>query len=229
MMNQIQEDESNLDELKKQIESAKHHTKGEIKKVENNVRRIKLALSNMEDKEKYLMQEMNIQSENEKKLITNSTGPNNINSSFLDEEIYEKIIALYAKCMDSPPDLSRDVTDFLNTIELQLLKVIKANDGLAAKYKNTYDAKFKEVEKSRKKKRKDEDKIRKNQEDQIKNNANMRKMNQRNSSIVFKGKPPVFRAMKKKLPKKTNKSKESQADFFFNRYVGKFTPQKAED
>ena len=50
---------------------------------------------------------------------------------------------------------------------------------------------------------------------------NLRKMDAHRNAVVFKGKPLVFRAKKKRLVKKnTNKVKPSQADLEYARYVG---------
>lgn len=50
---------------------------------------------------------------------------------------------------------------------------------------------------------------------------NLKKMENRKNAVVFKGKPLVFKAKKKRLVKKnTSNIKQSQADIDFVRYIG---------
>ena len=64
------------------------------------------------------------------------------------------------------------------------------------------------------------------EEREIKIQKNMIKMSKRNNAIIFKGRPPTFKAKKKRLVKKITKAKQSQADIDFIRYIGKLTPSK---
>lgn len=171
------------------------------------------------------MQEMNIKSDKEHKFDVQAVH-SNTNFSIINEDILDKISMVYLKWKGYAPDPTRWTVDVLKSIEIQLIKDIKLNDDLALKYKDAYDAKFKSVEKDRKKKRNDNAQSKMLEEREIKIQKNMIKMSKRNNAIIFKGRPPTFKAKKKRLVKKITKAKQSQADIDFIRYIGKLTPSK---
>lgn len=120
------------------------------------------------------------------------------------------------------PDPSRTIEEILKTIEIAINNQILINNKLADTHGPSYDICFKTVERGRKRKRNDmiQDKMLAEREAKIM--KNLRKMEIRSNTVVFKGKPVIFRAKKKKLVKKnTNKVKQSQADLDYVRYVGR--------
>jgi hypothetical protein len=94
------------------------------------------------------------------------------------------------------------------------------NQELCIQNPKKYELMFKEVKKRRKKERSDKNQPLMIAEQEAKVKRNLRKMQRKKNAIVFKGKPLVFRARKKKIVKKEEGIKRSQADMDYERYVG---------
>jgi len=95
------------------------------------------------------------------------------------------------------PDDSKPITDTLRLIEQEVLKIFETNAELYKKDPMKYESIFKQVRKKRKKARNDRSQPLMIAEQEAKARRNLRKMTKKNSAVVFKGKPLVFRARKK--------------------------------
>jgi len=118
------------------------------------------------------------------------------------------------------PDDSKPIEDTLKLIEQELLRVLDINRDLEYKNPIRYEMTLKEIKKLRKRERNDKVQPMVLAEQEAKAKRNLAKIN-RSKVVVFKGKPLVFKARKKRIVKKDTGIKLSQADIDYSRYIGK--------
>ena len=138
LMNQIQEDENNYEDIKKQ--SGISRIKDEINKVQTNIGELEVALSNMRANGRMLMQDMNVTIEPEKKEAdTNKIMKNDLPPP-IEKSQLEK---LFIRCTGTLPDPSQKEMLYLNLIyqvEMAINKQIGVNSKLKEQYgSTTYD------------------------------------------------------------------------------------------
>ena len=103
--------------------------------------------------------------------------------------------------------------------------MIDKNNELQEQNPIKYEMILKEVKKKRKKERSDKIQPMVIAEQEAKAKRNLAKIN-RSKVVVFRGKPLIFRARKKRIVKKEVGIKQSQADIDYERYVGQIDDEK---
>mmetsp|Transcript_6454 Transcript_6454/g.5544 ORF Transcript_6454/g.5544 Transcript_6454/m.5544 type:complete len:165 (-) Transcript_6454:61-555(-) len=134
--------------------------------------------------------------------------------------VIDKIKNIHSKtCSGKAPDESKPIVDTLRLIEVELLGMIDVNRELEGQSYDKYEDILRDIKKIRKKERSDKVQPMVIAEQEAKAKRNLSKIN-RAKVVVFKGKPLVFRARKRRIVKKDTGIKKSEADIDYGRYVG---------
>lgn len=109
---------------------------------------------------------------------------------------------IHIACEGKLPDESKPIIETLRLIEHELLKTMSINQELQQLHPIKYDLEIKEARKRRKKERSNKAQPKMLDEQKAKKLRNLSKMDKKNNTIVYKGRPLVFRARKKRIVKR---------------------------